>query len=110
MWIEILAIVALVAFGAYCYWYFFVAKTVQPLKRSEVDLMWKLHKKQAECAGSRIKDLLRDKGGIVGFRCECGYEFKQQRLITQEARKLGTSAECSEGSDSVEIEKPLENN
>ena len=51
MWIETLAIVALVVFGAYCYWYFFVAKTVQPLKKNEVDLMWKLHKKQTECAG-----------------------------------------------------------
>lgn len=110
MWIETLAIVALVVFGAYCYWYFCVAKTVQPLKKNEVDLMWKLHKKQTECAGSQIKELLRDKGGIVGFRCECGYEFKQQRLITQEARKLDTSAECSEGSDFMETERPLENN
>ena len=110
MWIETLAIVTLVVFGAYCYWYFCVAKTVQPLKKNEVDLMWKLHKKQTECAGSQIKELLRDKGGIVGFRCECGYEFKQQRLITQEARKLDTSVECSEGSDFVETERPLENN
>ena len=110
MWIETLAIVALVVFGAYCYWYFCVAKTVQPLEKNEVDLMWKLHKKQTECAGSKIKELLRDKGGIVGFRCECGYKFKQQRLITQEARKLETSVECSEGSDFVETERPLENN
>lgn len=108
MWIETLAITSVVVFGVYCYWYFFVAKTVQPITKEEVDLGWKLHKKQSGCTESRIKDLLNDRGGVVGFRCECGYEFKQKRLITQEARKLDSSVECSVGSDSSETEIQLE--
>jgi hypothetical protein len=103
MWLEFLVTVLIVVFGACCYWYFFDAKTEQPLTKEEVELMWKLHKKQTECTGSR-KDFLMNKDGIVGFRCECGYQFKQERLITQEARKLDTSVECSESFDLIETE------
>jgi hypothetical protein len=103
MWMEFLITVLFVVLGACYYWYFFDAKTEQPLTKGEVELMWKLHKKQTECAGSG-KDLLRNKDGIVGFRCECGYQFKQQRLMTQEARKLDISVECSEDSDLIKTE------
>jgi hypothetical protein len=54
-----------------------------------------------------MKDLLMNKGDIVGFRCECGYEFKQRRLMIQEARKLNNSVECS-SSGSIETERQLE--
>jgi hypothetical protein len=94
MWMEALALTLFVVFGVYGYWYFFVAKIFEPLTREEADIAWQLHKKQKNCEASRIKDLLEEGGKIVGFRCECGHEFKQTRLITQKARKRITSVEC----------------
>ena len=72
--------------------------------------MWELHKKQARCAGSRINDLLMNKGEVVGFRCECGYEFKQQRFLTQTVRKPYASVEFSDQMGFSEIKKQSEKN
>ena len=71
------------AFGAYLLWFFFKAKTVQPLTLDDLALTWKVHKQQNGCTASRIHGLIKGDNEIIGFKCECGYEFIQKRLITQ---------------------------
>ena len=71
------------ALVAYFLWFFFKAKTVHSLEIDDLALTWKLHKQQKGCTASRIHSLMTENGEVVGFRCECGYEFIQKRLITQ---------------------------
>jgi hypothetical protein len=71
------------AFGAYLLWFFFKAKTVQPLTLDDLALTWRVHKQQCGCNASRIHGLIKGNNEIIGFKCECGYEFIQKRLITQ---------------------------
>lgn len=73
--------------GAYCLWFFFKAKTFQPLTLDDLALTWRLHKQRAQCPASRIHSLLIKNDEVVGFQCECGYEFLQKRLITQKVHK-----------------------
>ena len=75
------------ALAVYCFWYFFLAKTLQPLTLDDLALMWQLHKQQTGCKAARIHSLLERNKEVVGFRCECGYEFQQKRLITQRVSK-----------------------
>lgn len=70
-------------FGAYSFWFFFKAKTFQPLTLDDLALTWKLHKQQTGCKASCIHSLLTKNDKVVGFKCNCGYEFLQKRLITQ---------------------------
>jgi hypothetical protein len=72
-----------IALVAYVLWYLFKAKTVQPLTLDDMALTWKVHKQREGCNASRIHSLIKENDEIVGFRCECGYEFTQKRLITQ---------------------------
>ena len=76
-----------VALAVYCFWYFFLAKTFQPLTLDDLALMWQLHKRQAGCKALRIHRLLERNNEIVGFECECGFMFQQKRLITQRVNK-----------------------
>lgn len=72
---------------AYALWFLFKAKTVQPLTLDDLALTWKVHKKQKGCNASRIHSLIKENDEIVGFRCDCGYEFIQKRLITQRPKE-----------------------
>jgi MinD-like ATPase involved in chromosome partitioning or flagellar assembly len=83
MLLELLLVGFWLALAVYCFWYFFLAKTFQPLILDDLALMWRLHKRQAGCTASRIHSLLERNNEVVGFKCECGYEFQQKRLITQ---------------------------
>lgn len=78
--------------GAYSFWFFFKAKTFQSLTLEDLALTWKLHKQQTGCKSSRIHSLLIKNDEVVGFKCGCGYEFLQKRLITQ---KVPTYAQKS---------------
>src|SRR3990170_3658133 len=79
-------------FVAYCLWYSFMAKTFQPLTWDDLALTWRLHKQQTGCAASRVHSLLTRNDEVVGFKCGCGFEFRQRRLITQRVREpLGSS-------------------
>jgi hypothetical protein len=71
----------------------FKAKTVQPLTIDDLALTWKVHKQQKGCTASRIHSLIKENDEIIGFRCDCGYEFIQKRLITQ--RPIERSATLS---------------
>ena len=69
--------------GTYAAWFFFKAKTVQPLTLDDLTFTWKLHKKQTGCTASRIDTINVRNNKAIGFKCECGYNYLQKRLITQ---------------------------
>ena len=77
---------------AYVLWYFFKAKTVQPLTIDNLALTWRVHKQRDRCNASRIHSLIKENDEVVGFRCECGYKFIQKRLITQSPQERHVSA------------------
>lgn len=83
---DLLILIFWLVLGAYCFWFFFKAETFQPLTLDDLALTWKLHKQQTKCPASRIHDLIIKDNEIVGFKCECGYEFLQKRLITQKTK------------------------
>ncbi len=72
-----------IALALYVLWFIFKAKTVQALTLDDLALTWKVHKNQKGCTASRIHSLIKENDEVVGFRCDCGYEFVQKRLITQ---------------------------
>ena len=94
-------------FAVYGFWYFFIAKTFQPLTLDDLALSWRLHKQQIGCTASRVPSLLTRNNEVVGFKCECGYEFRQKRLITQRVRKLRVSGGYSEASQSLKAVRKL---
>ncbi|WGM90412.1 MAG: hypothetical protein NUK63_04630 [Candidatus Bathyarchaeum tardum] len=81
--LDLLAFGFWIALGTYLVWYFFKAKTVQPLTIDDLALTWKIHKQQSGCKSTRIHGLIKENDEIIGFKCDCGYKFIQQRLITQ---------------------------
>jgi hypothetical protein len=72
-----------IALGGYVLWFLFKAKTVQPLTLDDLALTWRVHKQQKGCNASRIHGLIKENDEVIGFKCDCGYEFIQKRLITQ---------------------------
>ena len=83
MMLDVLMAGSWVTLVVYIMWFIFKAKTVQPLTIDDLALTWKVHKQQEGCTASRIHSLIKENDEIIGFRCDCGYEFVQKRLITQ---------------------------
>ena len=73
-------------FALYVAWILFSAKRTVPLTQEEIEMLWKFHKQKTKCKAKSVHEILSKKK-IMGFKCECGYEFKQTRLITQEIYK-----------------------
>ena len=90
-WMKMLLVLLMggfwLALVAYVLWFLFRAKTVQPLTLDDLALTWKVHKKQKGCNASRIHSLIKENDEVIGFRCECGYEFIQKRLISQRSHE-----------------------
>ena len=83
MLLDVLAFGFWVTLVAYALWFFFKAKTVQSLTIDDLALTWKLHKQKTGCKATRINALIKESDDVVGFSCDCGYNFVQKRLITQ---------------------------
>jgi hypothetical protein len=81
--LEIITCAVWLLLGAYTIWLITKAKTLHPLTLDDLALAWKLHKQKANCNASRIHDLLVRKNEVVGFKCNCGYEWLQKRPISQ---------------------------
>jgi hypothetical protein len=77
--------------GAYALWFISKAKTFQPITLDQLAMAWKVHKHEADCNASQIHDLLVRNEEVVGFRCDCGYEWLQKRPITQRSRLYAKS-------------------
>jgi len=73
------------ALVVYAFWFLFKAKTEHPIGLNDLALTWKIHKQNTGCKAKRIQSLITLNNETVGFRCECGYEFIQKRLISQKA-------------------------
>ena len=84
--------------GAYTFWFFTQAKTFQPFTLDDLALTWRLHKQHRNCRASRINSLLTKNNEVVGFKCDCGYEYRQKRLITQKIPMLKRGQEETRGS------------
>jgi len=94
-----------VALVAYVLWYFFKAKTVHPLTLDDMALTWRVHKQRDGCSASRIHSMIKENDEVVGFRCECGFEFVQKRLITQNPKERQVSVSTIQ----KQIQKQLPN-
>jgi len=81
--IEILFGAIWTCLGVYIVWYFFKAETLHPLSSNDLTLTWQLHKNQTGCTASNIHTIHIKNNSIVGFTCDCGYNYIQKRLITQ---------------------------
>jgi hypothetical protein len=87
MMLEIVTAIVWLALTFYITWFLFGAKTYQSLTLDDLALQWKLHKQKTGCTATRIRSMIKRNGKIVGFKCNCGYEFYQKRLITQRVNK-----------------------
>jgi hypothetical protein len=83
--LEWLALIFWVGLVSYVFWFLFKAETLHPMNLDDLALTWRMRKLETGCKASRINSLLTIKNENVGFKCECGYEFIQKRLISQKA-------------------------
>ncbi|HEY4674947.1 MAG TPA: hypothetical protein VIH48_02705 [Candidatus Bathyarchaeia archaeon] len=86
--IELLMFAFWSLFVAYSLWLFTRAKKPQPLTLDELVILWKLHKRQALCGTpiSRVKPILKKNSDeLLGFKCQCGYQYLSKRPIAQRA-------------------------
>lgn len=86
MILEMLVLITWVFLTLYCVWFFFRAKTYQPLTMDDLGLQWKLHKQKTGCQAKIIQSMIKRDNEIVGFRCSCGQTYEQKRLITQKTQ------------------------
>lgn len=93
MWLVLLVSCFWAALVVYLLWYIFKAKTVEPLTLDDLALTWKVHKQRDGCKASRIHSMIKENDEVVGFRCDCGYEFIQKRLITQNPQEQYADAD-----------------
>ena len=66
---------------AYATWYFTSARHHAPLTREEAKILWKIHKQENRCRARGWREIKR-KEKIIGFKCECGYKYIQNRPVT----------------------------
>jgi hypothetical protein len=90
MLLDALMVGSWLSLTVYTFWYLFKAETLQPLTLDDLALTWRFHKQQTGCIASRLNSLITKDDEIVGFKCDCGYEFQQKRLISQAVPRLQT--------------------
>lgn len=59
-------------------WFLASAKRCAPLTSEEARILWKIHKRNAECVARRWC-IIRRGNRIVGFECGCGYKYMHKR-------------------------------
>jgi len=93
---ELLVIIIWAMLSIYGAWYLFDAKTYEPLNIDNLALQWKIHKQKSKCNAKILNGMIKRNDQIVGFKCECGYEYFQKRLITQRPNQQKMEAKkCS---------------
>jgi hypothetical protein len=81
--LGLLSVCTWFALASYATWFFFIAKTEQPLTINELALKYKTHKQQTMCNTPQIQTIIVKNNNIIGFECKCGFRFVQERLLTQ---------------------------
>lgn len=66
---------------AVCSVFFALAKRSIPLTPDDAEVIWKMHRKDSGCRHSKWHFITRSRDKIIGFKCECGYEYKQKRPL-----------------------------
>ena len=79
--LGLLAFALWFSLGAYGTWLFGRAKQYVTLSPREVYLLWSIHRRDANCNSLTYIHKLRQKRGIIGFECLCGYKYLSQRPI-----------------------------
>jgi len=81
-----LVVAAWTGFAICSIWYFTRAKEYVPLSSEEIYILWTLHKNEANCNSEKIYQI-KHGNAVVGFRCDCGYEYYSQKPIAQKPVK-----------------------
>lgn len=77
-----------VLFTGYLLWYATSAKSNVSITVNDAKILWKIHKKNTNCAGHKWRLITRRGGKVSGFECECGYKYTQKRpLISNMPKK-----------------------
>jgi hypothetical protein len=84
---EIIAPTLWATFAAYATWYLTSAKDYAPLTSKEAEMLWKIHRQDANCNAKKWH-IIKYKGKIIGFECECGHKNTQKRPIAIGQLKL----------------------
>jgi len=88
--LEILALAVWTFLMVYATWYFTSAKYNAPLSPNEIELLWKIHKQDKNCAATSKREIKRG-NRIIGFECECGYRHIQKRPVVAGKPNLSSS-------------------
>lgn len=78
--LEILVFTSWTFLVSYATWYLTSAKHYAPLTLDEAKILWKIHKQDINCDGKKLH-VIKRRGKIIGFQCECGYKHMQKRPI-----------------------------
>jgi hypothetical protein len=62
-------------------------RQMAPMTAEEAKVIWTLHKKTSLCKGRRPILIRKKKDKIVGFRCDCGYCYTQERPLLLKSMK-----------------------
>lgn len=77
---EILMPIMWTCFAVYISWLVVRTKKYEPITVEEARLLWKVHKKKAQCEAKKWQKIMR-KNKMIGFECGCGYKHTQKRPI-----------------------------
>jgi len=56
-------------------------KRSAPISANEAKVMWTMHRKTTRCGAHNWQPIKFRKDKIVGFQCECGYQYTQKRPL-----------------------------
>ncbi len=56
-------------------------KRTAPITANEAKVMWTMHRQTAHCGCHKWQPIKLRKDKIVGFQCECGYQYTQKRPL-----------------------------
>jgi hypothetical protein len=65
-----------------------------PITVDQAKVMWAMHRKASRCGGHKWEPIKRKQDKVVGFRCQCGYQYTQKRPLV--CGSLKQDAEHSE--------------
>ena len=70
--------------------YLLQAHRSTPISEKEADMLWKLHKQNDRCNSHKWHLSKGEKGEILGFECQCGYQYSQKRPLVYQAPSAAT--------------------
>jgi len=90
--LDALGMVALSGIAA-CSVFLSLAKRNAPISIDDAKVIWTMHRKDSGCNRREWQFIKRREDKVIGFKCACGYEYKQKRPLL--SNKPNHSPECS---------------